>query len=138
MPPKTTFFCIIWQMGGSRCVQSVPTGCGINLPRILRNLTSDNNTYCATCYHRVWEQFAHDFEKSNIRPKVHILIQDLYATIVCSSLCFLLRLKQSATGKMTRPTIGSFHGFHEKVTSTGYVPVRSLFFMSSLLSRLSV
>ena len=68
--------------------------------------------------HKVWKQFAHTFEKSDSRPRMYISMQDLYATIVCSNLCFLLCLKHSATGKMTRPTIVSFCGFHEKVTLT--------------------
>ena len=85
---KTSIFPIILQIGGSRCVQNTPTGCGNNLPILLRNLTFDRNC--------------------------HLLIQSLYMAIVCSNLYFLLCLKQHAPGKMTGPTMGSFHGFHEK------------------------
>ena len=48
------------------------------------------------------------------------LIHDLYVSAVCSNLSFLLCLKQNATGKLTRPTIGSFYCFHEHITSTLY------------------
>ena len=61
----------------------------------------------AKCAHRVWGQFANVFEKSDIRPEIHMLIRDFYASIVYSNLRFPACLWQSATGKMTRPTIGS-------------------------------
>ena len=52
-------------MGGSRCVQNVPTGCGNNLVMILGNQASGKN--------------------------MHMLIQCLYMAIVCSNLrCFYI------------------------------------------------
>ena len=79
--------------------------------------------------HKVSEQSAHTLAKPDFQPKMHTLIQDLYANVLCRNLGFLDCLKQSATGKMTVLTVGSFHGFHEKVTLTLNLPVRSAFFM---------
>ena len=33
--------------------------------------------------HKVWEQFAHTFEKSEFGPEMYILIHELYASIAC-------------------------------------------------------
>ena len=79
--------------------------------------------------HKVWEQFAHTFAKPDFYTKMHTVIEDLYANVLCRNPGFLPCLKQSATGKMTVLTVGSFHGFHENVTLTWYLPVRSAFFM---------
>ena len=69
-------------------------------------------------FYKVWEQFAHTFEKSSVSPNPYILIHDLHASIVCWNRCFLVCLRESATGKMTVLTVGSFHGFHEKIILT--------------------
>ena len=79
--------------------------------------------------HEVWEQFAHTFEKYDVSLKMYVMIHDLYGNVLCQNLDFLLCLKQSATGKMTVLTVGSFHGFHEKVTLTRYLTVRYVFVM---------
>ena len=80
--------------------------------------------YGAKYSHRVWERFAHTFEESDFSPKMFALIHDLYANVLFQNLCFILCLKQSATGKMTVLTVGSFHGVHETVTLTWYLLVR--------------
>ena len=38
---KKCIFCIMWQMGGPRCVQNTPTRCGNDLPTLLRTFTFD-------------------------------------------------------------------------------------------------
>ena len=49
--PETLIFRFIWQMGGPRCVQDAPTGCGNDLLILLRNMTSDNKckSWYSTC-----------------------------------------------------------------------------------------
>ena len=84
--------------------------------------------YGAMCLHTVWQRSAHNCEKYDIGPEMYIVMGDLYATIV-SHLCVLIWLQQSVTGEMTRAAVGSCHDFHEKVTSTWYVLVRSVFSM---------
>ena len=68
--------------------------------------------------HKVWERFAHTFENFDFRRQMYTLRHNLYANVLCRNPGFLPCLKQSATGKMTILTVGSFHGFHEKVTLT--------------------
>jgi hypothetical protein len=48
---------------------------------------------------------------------------------------FLPCLEQSATTKMTVPTVGSFHGFHVTVSLTGYLPVRFTIYWKSRFQR---
>ena len=78
--------------------------------------------------HKVWERFAHTFENFDFRRKMYTLRHNLYANVLYRNLCFIICLKQSATGKMTVLTMGSCHVFYEKVTLTWYLPVRSVFF----------
>ena len=93
--------------------------------------------YGAKYSHKMWEQFAHTFEKSDLWLKVYILIHDLYATIVCWNLCFpMFETKCYRQNDCTDHGIISW--FSEKVTLQWYLPVRSLFFMGGLLSRFSV
>ena len=90
--PQKLIFHIIWQMGGSRCMQNTPTRCGNDLPKLFRNHLSAKQV-CVDA------PFIDDHMCS---PIYHFLV------------CF----KQNATSKMTVPTVGSFHCFHEKVTLT--------------------
>ena len=66
------------------------------------------------------------------------LMQYLWTTIVCSSLCFLLCSKQSATGKMSGLTMGSFHGFHKDSYFDIVFTSQIRAFMQNLLSRFPV
>ena len=84
--PKQSIFRILWQMGGSRCVQNTTTVCGTDVPALLGNHVSVNRC--------VLMLFPIDYH-------------------MCSPICyFLLCFRQSSTGKMTVLTVVSFHGFH--------------------------
>ena len=72
-------FRILWQIGGSRCVQNTPMGCGNDLPIFLRK---------------------HISAKNNVLMSLSI---DYHT---CSPIChFLLCFRRSATEKMTVPPV---------------------------------
>ena len=82
------------------------------LSHVFSNL-SLSSMFQTNC-HRVRERFADTFEKFNFRQK-YVLMPLSIDYHMCSPIChFLVCFKQSATGKMTVPTVGSFHCFHEK------------------------
>ena len=92
---------------------------------------------CAKYSHGVWERFAHTFVNSDF-PQKYAHVDTVFVYSYCEFKPLLVGLKQNATGKMTGPAMGPFHGFHEKVILTLYLPVRSMIVMRNLLSRLSV
>ena len=76
---------------------------------------------------KVWEQFAYTFEKSDFwNAAIHFDAKFVCYCCVLKSL-LLSCPKQSSTSKMTVVIVGSFHGFHEQITLTWYLPVRSVF-----------
>ena len=62
--PEHLIFCMIWQMGGSRCVQTSPTRCGNDLPTLLRNHIPAKNY--------VWMSLSIDYHMCS--PICHFLL----------------------------------------------------------------